>query len=60
MLDEYDAIVAEHGPRVVDATRSITEQQRQLRELAWSARWRLMRPGTRDTTRPVSRRRSSR
>jgi hypothetical protein len=44
VLDEYDAIVAEHGPRVVDATRSITEQQRQLRELAWSARWRLMRP----------------
>jgi dTMP kinase len=37
VLDEYDAIVAEHGLRVIDATRSITEQQRQLRELVSGA-----------------------
>jgi dTMP kinase len=34
VLDEYERIVDEHDLRVVDAGRSITEQQRQLRELA--------------------------
>jgi dTMP kinase len=34
VLDEYERIVDEHDLRVVDAGRSITEQQRQLREMA--------------------------
>src|SRR5262245_45378238 len=33
VLDEYDRIVPEHGLEVVDARRSITEQQRQFREM---------------------------
>ena len=34
VLEEYDRIVDEHGLEVVNASRSITEQQRQLRDLA--------------------------
>jgi dTMP kinase len=33
VLDEYDRIVPEYGLEVVDARRSITEQQRQFREM---------------------------
>jgi len=33
VLDEYERIVPEHGLRVVDATASITEQQRHFRRL---------------------------
>lgn len=33
VLEEYDRIVPEHGLAVVDASRSITEQQRALRKL---------------------------
>jgi dTMP kinase len=34
VLEEYDRIVGEHQLAVIDATGSITEQQRQLRRLA--------------------------
>ena len=34
VLEEYDRIVGEHQLAVIDATASITEQQRQLRRLA--------------------------
>jgi len=34
VLDEYDRIVDEYGLSVIDASRSITEQQRHLRDLA--------------------------
>jgi dTMP kinase len=33
VLDEYDQIVTEHGLHVIDATSSITEQQRALRRI---------------------------
>ncbi len=33
VLDQYDQIVGEHDLRVIDATRSITEQQRVLRRV---------------------------
>jgi thymidylate kinase len=33
VLAEYDRIVPEHGLEVIDASRSITEQQRVLRAL---------------------------
>ena len=33
VLDEYDQIVGEHDLRVIDATRSITEQQRVFRRV---------------------------
>jgi dTMP kinase len=33
VLDEYDRIVPEHGLQVVDARASITDQQRQFREM---------------------------
>jgi dTMP kinase len=33
VLDEYSRIVSEHSLKVIDARRSITDQQRQLREL---------------------------
>ena len=33
VLDEYDQIVAEHGLHVIDATGSITEQQRAFRRI---------------------------
>ena len=33
VLDEYDQIVEEHGLDVIDATRSITEQQRVFRRI---------------------------
>jgi dTMP kinase len=33
VLDEYDRIVPEYGLEVVDARRSITDQQRQFREM---------------------------
>jgi dTMP kinase len=33
VLDEYDQIVTEHGLHVIDATGSITEQQRALRRI---------------------------
>ena len=33
MLDEYDRIVEEFGLEVIDATGSITEQQRLVRKL---------------------------
>jgi dTMP kinase len=33
VLDEYDPIVAEHGLHVIDATGSITEQQRAFRRI---------------------------
>ena len=36
VLDEYDRIVPEYGLEVVDARRSITEQQRQFRDMVTS------------------------
>lgn len=33
VLDEYDRIVDEHSLEVIDAARSITDQQRQLRQI---------------------------
>jgi dTMP kinase len=37
VLDEYDRIVNEHGLAVIDAGRSITDQQRQLRQIVTRA-----------------------
>jgi dTMP kinase len=36
VLDEYDRIVPEYGLEVIDARRSITEQQRQFRDMVTS------------------------